>query len=60
MIKWVLVYVVLTNGTVVEATTIGAFPTMMECFTARDHMSDKDGYFPTNTQAICVPARQDK
>jgi len=59
MIKWVLVYVALTNGTVVEATTIGAFPTVMECFAARDHMAEDDGYFAENTQAVCVPTRQD-
>ena len=54
---WTLIFVVLI-GNDVEATVVGTYPTMNECFASRETLSIKygndRGYFKSGSQAICV------
>jgi len=53
---WMLLYIIIELDTV-NVGQMGMFKTMAECFEARDELVlavGKDGYFPTNQQAICI------
>jgi|TARA_X000000950_G_scaffold265760_1_gene340401 hypothetical protein len=60
--KWILVYIILVNGEPISTNAMGTnhyFNDMMECFLARDNLSftvgGDNGFFPPNTQAVCIP-----
>jgi len=58
--KWVLVYIALAQPYGNSfAMDIGMYDDMIECFLEREKLAvelgSTDGYFPVNTQAICVP-----
>jgi len=54
---WTLVYIVFI-GLELESKVIDTYETMFDCFYAREILSAKaggsDGYFPPNSQAVCV------
>ena len=54
---WTLVYLVFINGEL-RTTQMGSYDDMFKCFEAREILSEKqggkDGWFPPDTQAICV------
>jgi len=54
---WTLVYIVFI-GLELESKVIDTYETMFDCFYAREILSVKaggsDGYFPPNSQAVCV------
>ena len=61
---WVLVYIVISGHSIYAVNAMGPktyFATINDCFFARERLSvtvggDVEGYFPTNSQAICVQA----
>ena len=60
--KWVLVYIIISNGEPLSVNANGprhTFDTMFDCFYAREAKSQqvggKDGHFPVGSQAVCVP-----
>lgn len=59
--KWILVYIVVSGSEPIAINAMGSgvtFDDMYKCFEAREKLSftvgGKDGYFPINTQAVCV------
>lgn len=55
---WILVYIMITSGEVHSVRVGEPSTTMTECFYAREALSysvgSADGYFPPNSQAVCV------
>jgi hypothetical protein len=65
MVKWVLVYIILSGSDPVAVNAAGpriTYDTMTECFVAREQLSftvgGQNGYFPNGTQAVCVPTQE--
>jgi len=56
--KWVLVFISLTHHGHPIVEEIGRYDSMKDCFFAREDLALKlgryDGYFPVNTQAVCI------
>lgn len=54
---WTLVFLIFISGEL-ESHVVGSYETMYECFSQREVLSfdlgSSDGYFPLDTQAICV------
>lgn len=54
---WTLVFLVFSDG-ILEPTVIDTYETMYECFGEREKLSyevgGEQGYFPLDSQAICV------
>lgn len=53
---WVLIYLTVGLETV-QASTVGAYETMTECFEARESLKmtvTDTSHFPLNQQAICI------
>lgn len=54
---WTLVFLSLINNDV-EASIIGSYSTMYDCFDERERLSEavggNEGFFPPSYQAICV------
>lgn len=56
--KWILVHILLSANGGLDASTVGSFDDMSDCFWARDYYSvergGEEGFYPPNEQAICV------
>ena len=71
MIKWMLVYIVITNGEPIAVNGMGPkhlFDTLTQCFWAREVLLNNVNngaknldsiYFPPNTQGICMKVKND-
>ena len=61
---WVLVYIVISGHSIYAVNAMGPkiyFETITDCFFARERLSltvggTQEGYFPLNTQGICMQA----
>lgn len=55
---WILVYIMINAGEVHSVRVGEPYTTMTECFYARETLSETvgkgNGYFYTNSQAVCV------
>lgn len=58
MTNWILVFIALTHHGHPIAEEKGSYETMRDCFFAREELAlelgSVTGYFPVNTQAICI------
>lgn len=58
MTTWILVYIVLTHHGHPISEEMGRYESMRDCFFARENLAidlgSQSGYFPVNTQAVCV------
>jgi len=56
--KWILVHIMLFANQGMDASIVGSFDSMEDCFWARDYYAverqGEDGFFPPNEQAICI------
>ena len=56
--KGVLLHILLTVNGGIEATNVGSFESMEDCFWARDYYSVErggdNGFYPPSEQAICI------
>jgi len=60
--KWILVYIFMSGTEPMSINALGPkqmFDSMTECFFAREKLAvtvggEAPGYYPVNTQAICV------
>lgn len=54
---WTLVFIIFIDGEL-KSTALKTFNSMYDCFSAREELSvtagGKDGYYPPDSQAICV------
>jgi hypothetical protein len=60
--KWMLIYIVISNGEPLAINANGSrhtFDDMYQCFYAREALSQQvggeNGYFPIGSQAVCIP-----
>lgn len=56
--KWILVHILLSANGGLDASTVGSFDDMNDCFWARDYLATEregeDGFFPPSEQGVCI------